>query len=145
MYLKVKKILVVSMLCIMGFSSTTVLAETTKEEWKNKGPIFMGKVLEVERNDKDKNIRVKVKGYIRGCEVYEEELIAIVNEDTDIILDRCNKENKAKDKNSELELELKDINIEKGDNVFIRLDKAMTMSLPPQSLAKKIQITKIKD
>lgn len=36
------------------------------------------------------------------------------------------------------------VDIKIGDTVFIRLDKAITMSLPPQSVAKKMQITRPK-
>lgn len=147
MGLKLKRILAVTMMCIMGFSSVSAFAEGGKEDWKNKGPSFMGKVIEVQKNEKDNNIRVKVKGYISGCEVYEEELIAIVNNETKIITNGCKEENKPEVKNEkdgENKCKPTDVDIKVGDNVFIRLDKAMTMSLPPQSVAKKMQITRPK-
>lgn len=142
MKLKLKRTLSVIMMCLMGFN-VPVFAQTEKV----RDPIFMGKVLEVEKNEKDSNIRIKVKGYIKSCEIYEKEIIAIINKDTKIVNSNCNKEKKDDEKKNEEntnKFELTSVNIEKGDTVFIHLDKAMTKSIPPQVGAKKIQITKVK-
>lgn len=131
--LKLKRTLIAVIICIMGFSIPT-FAQT--EKVKSKGPIFMGKVLVVEEKDKFNNIRIRVKGYIKGCEVYEEEMFVIISNDTKVIANNCNEE-KNKDSSTNL-------NIEVGDTVFICLSDVMTSSIPPQSSAKKIQVTKVK-
>lgn len=139
MELKLKRMIVGVMICIMGFSIPT-FAQT--EKVKSKGPIFMGKVLSVEEKDKFDNIRIRAKGYIKGCEVYEEEIFVIISKDTKIISNNCNEEKKSEEeKNKECATDLK---IEVGDTVFICLSDVMTSSIPPQSSARKIQVTKVK-
>ncbi|MGL4772578.1 MAG: hypothetical protein ACRC2K_03345 [Clostridium sp.] len=104
---------------------------------KEMGAIFMGEVQEVQKNEKDNNLMVKVKGYIKGCKVYEEELIAIISENTIVLPKECpNKKEIKFEKTNPMELQ-----IEKGDSVFIVLNEAMTKSIPPQAGAKAIQIT----
>ena len=147
MKLKLKRTLVVAMLCIIGFTTPVFAQLETVKTGKTKGPIFMGKVLEVDEKDKDSNTRIRVKGYIKGCEVYEEEIFAIISKDTKIITNSCNEEKKVEDKKSEEDgkkCETGDINIVVGDFVFICLDDAMTKSIPPQVVAKRIQVTKVK-
>ena len=90
-------------------------------------PIFIGKILEIE--DQEDNKRLLVEGYVKGCEVYEEKLIALINEETEI-LGNCNNE------------KTKDFSV--GDRVYIELSEAFTKSIPPQSVAKKIQVSKVK-
>lgn len=146
MKLKLKRIIVGMMICIMGFSIPT-FANTEKEMGKPKGPIFMGKVIAVDEKDKDNNIKIRVKGYIKGCEVYEEELLVIISEDTKIIASNCNESKgceKSKSEEDKKKCENIDINVGVGDNVFICLSEIMTKSIPPQVVAKKIQVTKIK-
>lgn len=139
MKLKLNRTIVAVMICIMGFSIPT-FAQT--EKVKAKGPIFMGKVLEVEEKDKFNNIRIRAKGYIKGCEVYEEEIFIIISSDTKVIENNCNEEKKSEeDKNK---LVATDLKIEIGDTVFVCLSEAMTNSIPPQSSARKIQVTKVK-
>jgi len=137
MELKLKRMIVGVMVCIMGVSMPVV----AKAE-KIKGNKFMGKVLEVEKSEKDNTIRIKVKGYLKSCDVYEEELIAIISSDTKIMTNTCNEEKE--DEKNKNKCDIKVVNIEKGDTVFICLDKAMTKSIPPQANAKRIQITKVK-
>ena len=139
MKLKLTRTLIAVMICIMGFS-IPIFAQT--EKVKAKGPIFMGKVLGVEEKDKFNNIRIRVKGYIKGCEVYEEEIFVIISNDTKVIANNCNEEKKSdEEKNKDSSTNL---NIEVGDIVFICLSDVMTSSIPPQSSARKIQVTKIK-
>ena len=123
--MKFKRILIVTLLFLLSVSIPAFASN------KEKTPIFMGKVLEVEKNDKDNNVRVKAKGYIKGCSIYEEELILIITKDTELLRDKCDKE-----KNIESEVCV-------GDYIFAKLDKAMTKSIPPQVVAKKIQISKV--
>lgn len=123
--MKFKRTLVITLLCILSLSIPTFASN------KEKSPIFMGKVLEVTKDDKDNNIRVKAKGYIKGCSVYEEELILIVTKDTEIIGSKCGSEEKYEEE------------VCVGDLIFAKLDKAMTKSIPPQVVAKKIQISKV--
>ena len=122
--MRTKRILL-GALMLMLFMTMPVFASN-----KEKTPIFMGKVLEVIKDDKYDNVRIKAKGYIKGCSIYEEELILIVNKDTEIIGHRCQGEDK------------KETEVCVGDLVFAKLDKAMTKSIPPQVVAKRLQITK---
>ncbi|MBM6860156.1 hypothetical protein H9X78_06560 [Clostridium saudiense] len=123
--MKFKRTLVITLLCILSLSIPTFASN------KEKSPIFMGKVLEVTKDDKDNSVRVKAKGYVKGCSVYEEELILIVTKDTEIIGSKCGNEEKYE----------KEVCV--GDLIFAKLDKAMTKSIPPQVVAKKIQISKV--
>ena len=122
--MRIKRILL-GTLMLMLFMTMPVFASN-----KEKTPIFMGKVLEVIKDDKYDNVRIKAKGYIKGCSIYEEELILIVNKDTEIIGHQCEAEDK------------KETEVCVGDLVFAKLDKAMTKSIPPQVVAKRLQITK---
>lgn len=123
--MKFKKTLVITLLFILSLSIPTFASN------KEKAPIFMGKVLEVTKDEKDNSVRVKAKGYIKGCSVYEEELILIVTKDTEIIGSKCGNEEKYENE------------VCVGDLIFAKLDKAMTKSIPPQVVAKKIQISKV--
>lgn len=123
--MKLKKTLVITLLFILSLSIPTFASN------KEKSPIFMGKVLEVTKDEKDNSVRVKGKGYIKGCSVYEEELILIVTKDTEIIGSKCGNEEKYENE------------VCVGDLIFAKLDKAMTKSIPPQVVAKKIQISKV--
>ena len=123
--MKFKKTLVITLLFILSLSIPTFASN------KEKAPIFMGKVLEVTKDEKDNSVRVKGKGYIKGCSVYEEELILIVTKDTEIIGSKCGNEEKYENE------------VCVGDLIFAKLDKAMTKSIPPQVVAKKIQISKV--
>ena len=122
--MKFKRILVSALLCILSLSIPTFASN------KEKSPIFMGKVLEVTKDDKNNSVKVKAKGYIKGCSVYEEEVILIITKDTEIIGAKCGNEEKYEE----------DVCV--SDLIFVKLDKAMTKSIPPQVVAKKIQISK---
>ena len=87
------------------------------------------------------SIKVLAKGYIKGCAVYKEELIAIVNEETIIIPSECIKEGQ------ELTLEKvkpRNFQIDVGDTVLFILSDAMTKSIPPQGTAQAIQVNRDK-
>lgn len=131
--MKNKRIILLTIICLMIFSSTAFAFEK-----KAKSPMFMGEVLEVQRSDEDEVIRIKVKGYIKGCEVYNEELVGIINEYTLIAPNDCMvKKSKANWK----KVDYDNFKIEKGDTVFMILNEAMTKSIPPQVVVKAIQIT----
>lgn len=95
-----------------------------------KPPLFMGRVLEVNTASDGKTLMVRVKGYLKSCSVYEEELIAIVGDQTEYL------------KGCETNTSNEKPTIEKGDYVFIVLSSAFTNSIPPQSSAQKILVSK---
>lgn len=132
--MKLKRSLAITLLFLLVFS-LPVFAFGKKP----KSPIFMGEVQEVQKSEKDNTLRVGVKGYIKGCKVYKEDIIATISENTVIIPDGClndEKDNKCEKANPQ------EIKIEKGDTVFMVLNEAMTKSIPPQVGVKSIQITK---
>ncbi|WP_027631476.1 hypothetical protein [Clostridium hydrogeniformans] len=112
----------VFLLLLFTFSSTTVFA------MQPKSPILMGEILEVQKDDKTNTTRLLVEGYIKSCEVYNEKVLVIVGEDTKIMGGCDGKDGKP--------------DFAKGDKVFVVLSSAMTKSIPPQSSAKKIQVSK---
>ncbi|MGL5150820.1 MAG: hypothetical protein ACRC7N_09655 [Clostridium sp.] len=124
-----KKLAFFSLIIIaIGIFSTSAFSK------EKEVPLFMGEVQEVQRDNNENIIRVRAKGYLKGCSVYEEELIAIISENT-ILLPKDCKNNKGKVNPMSLQ-------IEKGDNIFMELSNAMTKSLPPQVSALGIQVTK---
>lgn len=130
--INIRKILLM-VICLLLVTNISTLAKPAK-----RGPIFMGKVLEVMKDENQNTVRILVRGYIKGCEVYEEELVAIINEETEIIKSTC-----VKDDTNRVNINYKSLIVNKGDNVFIVLSEAMTKSIPPQSVAKAIQISKV--
>lgn len=130
--MKLKRTVILAILLITALS-IPAMAKPVKN-----GPIFMGEILEVNKDNENNTLRLLVRGYIKGCEVYEEELICIVNENTEIIENKCfTTEGEAKEK-----LTYKNIEVSKGDRVFIVLSDAMTKSIPPQTAARAIQVSK---
>lgn len=100
--------------------------------------IFMGEVEEVQKNEKDNTLNIKVKGYLKGLTINSQELIAVVNNETLILPNECPKEGEEIDIKK---VDPKTFKVEKGDVIFLVLSEAMTKSNPPQVLAKAIQIT----
>lgn len=90
--------------------------------------IFIGEIKNVEEDREQNNIRLLADGYIKGNEIYKEQILIIVGEDTKII--SCNGE------------KADNVKFEKGDKIYVQLSEAMTKSIPPQSFAKKIQVSK---
>lgn len=97
---------------------------------KNKGLVVMGEIKEVNKNDKGEIVSINVEGYMKGKEVIKTTIVGLISEDTKIF-------NSSHDKKE-------DIVIEKGDIVSMRVDEAMTKSLPPQTNVKRLFVTKIK-
>jgi len=119
--MKIKRVIALLAIFIMMFTVTAFA--------KPPGPsIFMGEILEVNLDSKQENTMLLVKGYIKGCEIYPEELVTIVSKDTKLMTN-CGEK-------------VDILNFEKGDKVFIELSPIMTSSIPPQSSAMKIQLTK---
>lgn len=126
--MKLKKSLIItfSFLLITG---TLISAKPIKSD-RGKGQVVMGEIKEVNKDDKGKIISITVEGYIKGKEVSKITIIGLINEDTKIF-------NSSHDRKE-------DILIEKGDIVSMRVDEAMTKSLPPQSNIIRLFITKHK-
>ena len=131
--MKHKRVLVLTLLFLL-ICSCNVFASKRPEP----NMIFMGEVEEVQKNEKDNTLNIKVKGYLKGLTVNSQELIAVVNNETLILPNECPKEGEEIDIKK---VDPKTFKIEKGDVIFLVLSEAMTKSNPPQVLAKAIQIT----
>ena len=131
--MKHKRILVLTLLFLL-ICSCNVFASKRPEP----NMIFMGEVEEVQKNEKDNTLNIKVKGYLKGLTVNSKELIAVVDNETLILPNECPKEGEEIDIKK---VDPKTFKIEKGDVIFLVLSEAMTKSNPPQVLAKAIQIT----
>ena len=131
--MKHKRVLVLTLLFLL-ICSCNVFASKRPEP----NMIFMGEVEEVQKNEKDNTLNIKVKGYLKGLTVNSKELIAVVDNETLILPNECPKEGEEIDIKK---VDPKTFKIEKGDVIFLVLSEAMTKSNPPQVLAKAIQIT----
>lgn len=121
--MKLKKTLVLMCLfLILG----VVGVEAKIEAKPNRSPVVIGEVLEVNK-DKE-NLMLLVDGYIKGSEVIKEKIVLIVGKETKVL-------NSSADKKENIE-------INKGDMVYARVSDAMTKSLPPQVVTKRIFVTK---
>lgn len=119
--MKVKRIISLAAIFIMVFT-ITAFAKTAPNN------MFLGEIVEVTMDSKQENTMLLVKGYLKSCDVFPQEIVAVVSKDTKLATS-CGKE-------------VNEIKFEKGDNVFIELNPAMTFSIPPQSSAAKIQVSK---
>ncbi|MGL4991436.1 MAG: hypothetical protein ACRC57_09820 [Sarcina sp.] len=90
-------------------------------------PIFLGTIESIEKEDGNKGYKVVVDGYIKGGVIKKEKIVAIVSEDTEIKM--LGDENLQK-------------SFSKGDNVFIEFSMGMTFSIPPQSFARKMEVSR---
>lgn len=88
-------------------------------------PIFLGEIESIEKEEGNKGYRVLVDGYIKGSIIRKEKIVAIVSDDTAVIMLGESEQTKG---------------FAKGDNVFIEFSKGMTFSIPPQSFARKMQV-----
>ena len=131
--MKHKRILVLTLVFLL-ICSCNVFASKRPEP----NMIFMGEVEEVQKNEKDNTLNIKVKGYLKGLTVNSKELIAVVDNETLILPNECPKEGEEIDIKK---VEPKTFKIEKGDVIFLVLSEGMTKSNPPQVSAKAIQIT----
>ena len=131
--MKHKRILVLTLVFLL-ICSCNVFASKRPEP----NMIFMGEVEEVQKNEKDNTLNIKVKGYLKGLTVNSKELIAVVDNETLILPNECPKEGEEIDIKK---VDPKTFKIEKGDVIFLVLSEAMTKSNPPQASAKAIQVT----
>lgn len=125
MRLKKSLIIVFSMIIF----SAVLIGAKPKKAMSPRSPIVIGEVMEVQKGEDD-SIRITVSGYIKGKEVHKITVVGIIDGETNII-------NSSKDSKD-------DILIEKGDTVYMRVNEAMTKSNPPQTIVKRIFITKNK-
>lgn len=126
-------------LVILTFLFTLVMGvRCFASEKKTIPEIFMGKVVNIEESESKDVLRVRVIGYLKGCEVYEDEIIGIINQDTIIIpsIYSCNE-----DEINTTKVNLENFELKTEDVVFCVLDEAMTKSIPPQVRIKAIQIS----
>jgi len=126
--MKLKKFLLV--VCSIIIFTGVLVGAKPEKGMTPKSPVVIGEVLEVQKDEDGKSIRITVEGYIKGKEVNKITVVGIINEDTKVM-------NSSNDKKE-------DIVIEKGDLVYMRVSEAMTKSLPPQTVVKRIFITKNK-
>lgn len=119
--MKAKRIIILAAIFIMVFTVTAFAKPAPNN-------MFLGEIIEVNMDSKQENTMLLVKGYLKSCDVFPQELVAVVSKDTKLATS-CGKE-------------VNEIKFEKGDNVFIELNPAMTFSIPPQSSAVKIQVSK---
>lgn len=125
--MKLKKSLIV--ILTVSIFSVILIGATPQKAMSPKSPIIIGEITEVQKGE-DNSIRITVTGYIKGKEVNKMTVVGIINNETKIT-------NSSNDKQE-------DIVIEKGDIVYMRVNEAMTKSNPPQTIVKRIFITKNK-
>lgn len=124
--MKFKKslILILSFMMIIGI----LVSAKPSRGGKDKGPVVMGQVIEVNKDQDGKVTSITVEGFIKGDEVMKIKLVGLISEDTKIL-------NSAHDPQDK-------ILIEKGDLVSMRVNMAMTKSNPPQSNIIRMFISK---
>ena len=113
--MKHKRILVLTLVFLL-ICSCNVFASKRPEP----NMIFMGEVEEVQKNEKDNTLNIKVKGYLKGLTVNSKELIAVVDNETLILPNECPKEGEEIDIKK---VDPKTFKIEKGDVIFLVLSE----------------------
>lgn len=113
---------------LLIFSSIIIGAAEPEKAMNSKSPIVIGEIIEVEKNEEDKSVRLTVEGYIKDKEVNKIKLVGIVDDTTKVM-------NSSNDKKEKMEFQ-------KGDLVYMRVNEAMTKSNPPQTTIKRIFVTK---
>ena len=125
--MKFKKSLLV--LCtLIVFSFIFVGAADPKKSENPKSPVIIGKIEEVQKSDDGKTTKIIVEGYIKDREVKSIKIIGIIDDTTKIM-------NSNKDKNIELN---------KGDLVYMRVQGEITDSNPSEIIVKRMFVTKSK-
>lgn len=122
-FLRVITITIISLIAI-----TFIAYGSTKD---NNKPIFMGEVIEVSITDNYGNKRIRVNGFMKNCDIYQDEIYGIVSEETDVVKDWC-----------KIGIINHEFNVEVGDTVYMELSDTMTMSIPPQINVDRILLTK---
>lgn len=125
--MKFKKSLIA--ICLMTIFSGILVGAKPEKAISAKSPVVIGEVLEVQKSE-DGNTRVTIQGYIKGKEVSRITVVGMIDNETKVMNSTNDKE--------------EDIVIDKGDLVYARVNEAMTKSEPPQTVIKRIFITKNK-
>ena len=123
-----KSLLVICSLVIISLS--LIGASEPEKSINPKSPIVIGEILAVEKSEDNKSIRITVEGYIKDKEVNKIKVVGIIDDTTKVM-------NSSNDKKDNIELQ-------KGDLVYMRVSEAMTKSNPPQTIVKRIFVTKNK-
>lgn len=124
--MNLKKSLIVFVLLL---SILTLVGAKPKMETNYRSPIFIGEIIEVYKEN-DKVVEITVEGYLKTTNIYKEKIVGIISEDTKIINSENNKS--------------EDIELEKGDLVYMRVGEAFTKSIPPKTAVKRLFVTKLK-
>lgn len=119
--MKIKR-LIVGFLLFMIIGAVPVYAKPPRS------PVMIGEIIEVQKAEGENIIKILVDGYLKGDEILKEQVLVLINEET-VVMDSSND---TKEK----------IEFEKGDKVYVRLNDAMTKSIPPQVTAKRVYISK---
>ncbi|WP_291650473.1 hypothetical protein [Clostridium sp.] len=126
--MKLKKSLL--LLCSLVIFSGILIGATPEKGMSAKSPVVIGEVTEVKKSEDGNSTMITVQGYMKGKEVSKITVVGIINNETKVM-------NSANDKKE-------NIVIENGDLVYMRVSEAMTKSNPPQTVIKRIFITKNK-
>ena len=127
--MKFRKSLLV--ICSLVIISLALIGASEPEKSINpKSPIVIGEILAIEKSEDNKSIRITVEGYIKDKEVNKIKVVGIIDDTTKVM-------NSSNDKKDNIELQ-------KGDVVYMRVSEAMTKSNPPQTIVKRIFVTKNK-
>lgn len=127
--MKLKKSLLVICLLLI-FSSILIGAAEPEKAMNAKSPVVIGEIIDVEKSEDNKSVRITVEGYIKDKEVNKIKVVGIIDDTTKVM-------NSSNDKKEKIEFQ-------KGDLVYMRVSEAMTKSNPPQTIIKRIFITKNK-
>ena len=120
-----KSLLVICSLLVISFS--LIGAAEPEKGMNTKSPVIIGEITDVEKSSDNKSIRITVEGYIKDQEVNKIKVIGIVDDTTKVM-------NSTNDKKENIELQ-------KGDLVYMRVSEAMTKSNPPQTVVKRLFVT----
>lgn len=126
--MKLKKSLIVILSFLL--CSFIIIGANPEKGINTKSPVFIGEIVDIQKDEDGKSTRITVDGFIKGVEVGKTKIVGIINEETKIM-------NSLNDKKENIELQ-------KGDLVYMRLSEAMTKSIPPQVVVKRIFVTKNK-
>ncbi|WP_294188425.1 hypothetical protein [uncultured Clostridium sp.] len=127
--MKFRKSLLV--ICSLVIISLALIGASEPEKSINpKSPIVIAEILAVEKSEDNKSIRITVEGYIKDKEVNKIKVVGIIDDTTKVM-------NSSNDKKDNIELQ-------KGDLVYMRVSEAMTKSNPRQTTVKRIFVTKNK-
>ena len=126
--MKLKKSLLV--ICSVLAISFAFIGAEPEKGINTKSPIVIGEILDVVKSEDGKSTMITVEGYIKDKEINKIKLVGIVDDMTKVM-------NSANDKKENIELK-------KGDLVYMRVSEAMTKSEPPQVTVKRLFVSKNK-